>query len=180
MPTKDDYLEVNASQNPAIDLLCSMTSERIPGYCGYTYISPEECVLQRGNNYNVILKDILRGQLRKINRYSYAGAENEFSATNIERAIDDIDVPLSEGLITASEKIYDKLLIGDSYQEIVGEGDRTQAFNLNYIDWENPENNVLHVTREFFVESQDKQHNARPDIVLFINGIPFAVIQRRR
>ena len=177
MPTKDDYLEVNASQNPAIDLLCSMTSERIPGYCGYTYISPEECVLQRGNNYNVILKDILRGQLRKINRYSYAGAENEFSATNIERAIDDIDVPLSEGLITASEKIYDKLLLGESYPEIVGEGDRTQAFNLNYIDWENPENNVLHVTREFFVESQDKQHNARPDIVLFINGIPFAVIE---
>jgi len=33
------------------------------------------------------------------------------------------------------------------------------------------------VTEEFAVESQDKLHNARPDIVLFINGIPFAVIE---
>ena len=63
-------------------------------------------------------------------------------------------------------------MLGESYPEIVGEGDKTQNFNLNYIDWENPRNNVLHVTREFFVESQDKMHNARPDIVLFINGIP--------
>ena len=128
-------------------------------------------------DYNVILKDILRGQLRKINRYSYCGAENEFSAANIERAIDDLDVSLSDGLITASKKIYDKLLLGESYPEIVGEGDKTQNFNLNYIDWDNPRNNVLHVTREFFVESQDKMHNARPDIVLFINGIPFAIIE---
>lgn len=175
-PSKDDYLEKNASQNPAIELLCAMSPEKIPDG-GYVYISPEECAKQRGGAYNVILKDILRGQLRKINRYSYCGAENEFSAANIERAIDDLDVSLSDGLITASEKIYDKLLLGESYPEIVGEGDKTQNFNLNYIDWDNPRNNVLHVTREFFVESQDKMHNARPDIVLFINGIPFAIIE---
>jgi type I restriction enzyme R subunit len=51
------------------------------------------------------------------------------------------------------------------------------SFNLKYVDWEHPENNLYHVTEEFSVESQDKQHNARPDIVLFINGIPFAVIE---
>ena len=27
------------------------------------------------------------------------------------------------------------------------------------------------------MDSRDRQHNARPDIVLFINGIPFAVIE---
>ena len=43
--------------------------------------------------------------------------------------------------------------------------------------WDHPENNLFHVTEEYAVESQDKQHNARPDIVLFINGIPFAVIE---
>ena len=51
------------------------------------------------------------------------------------------------------------------------------SFNLRYIDWDNPQNNVFHVTEEFAVDSQDRQHNARPDIVLFINGIPFAVIE---
>ena len=42
---------------------------------------------------------------------------------------------------------------------------------------ENIENNVFHVTEEFSCDSLDRQKNARPDIVLFINGIPFAVIE---
>lgn len=161
------YLEVNASQKPAIALLQSM---------GYTYISPEDCEKQRGSRYHVLLKDILRGQLRKLNRYSYAGAENEFSAANIERAMEELDEPLTDGLVRTSEKIYDALLLGKSYPETVG-GGKTLSFNLKYIDWEHPENNLFHMTEEFAVESQDKLHNARPDIVLFINGIPFAVIE---
>ena len=164
---KSAYLEINASQNPAIELLQSM---------GYTYISPENCEKQRGSRYHVLLKDILRGQLRRLNRYTYAGAENEFSAANIERAIEDLDEPLIEGLVHTSEKIYDALLLGKSYPEPVGEG-KLLNFNLKYIDWERPENNILHFTEEFAVESTDKQHNARPDIVLFINGIPFAMIE---
>ena len=161
------YLEVNASQKPAIALLQSM---------GYTYISPEDCEKQRGSRYHVLLKDILRGQLRRLNRYSYAGAENEFSAANIERALEELDEPLTDGLVRTSEKIYDALLLGKSYPETVG-GGKSLSFNLKYIDWEHPENNLFHVTEEFAVESQDKLHNARPDIVLFINGIPFAVIE---
>ena len=164
---KDVYLEVNASQKPAIELLQAM---------GYTYISPEDCEKQRGSKYHVLLKDILRGQLRKLNRYTYAGAENEFSSANIERAMDDLDEPLTDGLVRTSEKIYDALLLGKSYLETVGEG-KMLSFNLKYIDWDNLQNNVFHVTEEFAVESQDKQHNARPDIVLFINGIPFAAIE---
>ena len=161
------YLEVNASQKPAIALLQSM---------GYTYISPEDCEKQRGSRYHVLLKDILRGQLRRLNRYSYAGAENEFSAANIERAMEELDEPLTDGLVRTSEKIYDALLLGKSYPETVG-GGKSLSFNLKYIDWEHPENNLFHVTEEFAVESQDKLHNTRPDIVLFINGIPFAVIE---
>lgn len=161
------YLEVSASQKPAIELLRSM---------GYTYISPKDCERQRGSRYHVLLKDILRGQLRKLNRYSYAGAENEFSAANIERAMEELDEPLTDGLVRTSEKIYDALLLGKSYPETVG-GGKSLSFNLKYIDWEHPENNLFHVTEEFAVDSLDKQHNARPDIVLFINGIPFAVIE---
>lgn len=164
---KDAYLEINASQRPALALLDAM---------GYTYISPADCDKQRGSRYHVLLRDILRGQLRRINRYVYAGAENEFSAANIERAMEDLDEPLTDGLVCTSEKIYDALLLGKSYPETVGDG-KMLSFNLRYIDWDNPQNNVFHVTEEFAVDSQDRQHNARPDIVLFINGIPFAVIE---
>lgn len=164
---KKDYLEVNISQKPAIELLESM---------GYTYISPENCEKQRGSRYHVLLKDVLRGQLCRLNCYAYGSAEFAFSSANIERAMEDLDEPLTDGLVRTSEKIYDALLLGKSYQEDVGEG-KLLSFNLKYIDWENLQNNVFHVTEEFAVDSQDKQHNARPDIVLFINGIPFAVIE---
>lgn len=164
---KDAYLEINASQRPALTLFEAM---------GYTYISPADCDKQRGSRYHVLLRDILRGQLRRLNRYVYAGAENEFSAANIERAMEDLDEPLTDGLVRTSEKIYDALLLGKSYPETVGEG-KMLSFNLRYIDWDNPQNNVFHVTEEFAVDSRDRQHNARPDIVLFINGIPFAVIE---
>ena len=164
---KDAYLEINASQRPALALFEAM---------GYTYISPADCDKQRGSRYHVLLRDILRGQLRRLNRYVYAGAENEFSAANIERAMEDLDEPLTDGLVRTSEKIYDALLLGKSYPETVGDG-KMLSFNLRYIDWDNPQNNVFHVTEEFAVDSQDRQHNARPDIVLFINGIPFAIIE---
>src|SRR5574344_341961 len=161
------YTEDDISKYPAIELLRSL---------GYTYISPEDCQKQRGSSYNVVLKDILRGQLRKMNRYTYAGVENEFSLANIERAIDDLNIPLTDGLIKTNEKIYGMLMLGRSYQELVGEG-KPLSFDMKYIDWNNPQNNVFHVTQEFSVDSIDKEHTVRPDIVLFINGIPFAVIE---
>lgn len=164
------HLEDNISKYPAIELLKNLD---------YTYISPEDCMVQRGSRYQVLLKGILRNQLRKLNRFEFGGIEQEFSSANIERAIDDLDEPLTDGLIKTSEKIYDALLLGKSYPETVG-GGKVLSFDLKYIDW-SPDgfltNNVFHVTEEYSVESHDGEHNARPDIVLFVNGIPFAVIE---
>lgn len=92
---KSIYSEVNISQKPALELLQAM---------GYTYLSPEECRQQRGSGYRVLLRDVLRGQLRKLNRYTYGGVENEFSAVNIEHAMDDLEIPLTDGLVRTSEK----------------------------------------------------------------------------
>ena len=132
----DPYLENNASKYPAIELLCKL---------GYTYLSPEDCVNQRGGLQNVLLRDILRTQLHKLNQFSYAGIAYKFTAENIERAISELDEPLTEGLIRTSEKIYDALMLGKSYLEKLVDG-TSKSFNLRYIDWEHPENNVFHVT----------------------------------
>lgn len=163
----DLYLEDNISKYPAIELLCKL---------GFAYISPEECVRQRGTLYDVLLKDILRKQLHAINQFDFGGITYKFTADNVEKAIKDLDEPLTDGLIRTSEKIYDALMLGKSYLEKLADG-TSKSFNLKYIDWEHPENNVFHVTEEFSCDSWDKQKNARPDIVLFINGIPFAVIE---
>ena len=163
----DLYLEDNVSKYPAIELLCKL---------GFEYIPPEECMRQRGTLYDVLLKDILRKQLNTINQFEFGGITYKFTADNVEKAIKDLDVPLTDGLIRTSEKIYDALMLGKSYLEKLADG-TSKSFNLKYIDWEHPENNVFHVTEEFSCDSWDKQKNARPDIVLFVNGIPFAVIE---
>ena len=163
----DLYLEDNVSKYPAIELLQKL---------GYTYISREECLRQRGDSGKVILRDILRNKLNELNQFSFGGIQYKFTADNIEKAINDLDEPLTDGLIRTSEKIYDALMLGKSYLETLSDG-TSKSFNLKYIDWENPDNNVYHVTEEFSCDSWDKQKTARPDIVLFINGIPFAVIE---
>lgn len=163
----DLYLEDNISKYPAIELLCKL---------GFEYISPEECIRQRGTLYDVLLKDILRKQLHTINQFEFGDITYKFTADNVEKAIKDFDEPLTDGLIRTSEKIYDALMLGKSYVEKLADG-TSKSFNLKYIDWEHPENNVYHVTEEFSCDSWDKQKNVRPDIVLFVNGIPFAVIE---
>ncbi len=163
----DLMLENNASKYPAIEVLAKL---------GYTYISPKEAAKERGTQYNVLLKDVLRRQLQKINQFEFNNVVYKFSADNIERAIAELDVPLTEGLVKTSERIYDALMLGKSFQEKLVDG-TSKSFDLNYIDWENFENNEFHVTEEFSCDSWDKRKNARPDIVVFVNGIPFAVIE---
>ena len=132
----DLYLENNISKKPALELLQRM---------GYTYLTPKECNLQRGSRYQVLLKGILRSQLRRLNRFEFGGIEQEFSSANIERAIEELDEPLTDGLVKTSEKIYDSIMLGKSYQETVGEG-KVLSFDLKYIDWNNFDNNTFHVT----------------------------------
>ena len=51
---------------------------------------------------------------------------------------------------------------------------------MQYIDWKNPCNNVFHVTKEFAVSRTGMTDTYRPDIVLFVNGIPLCIIECKR
>lgn len=105
----DLYLEDNISKYPAIELLKKL---------GYTYLSPEECEAQRGGLYNVVLKDILRTQLSRLNSYNFGGEEHKFSAENIERAVDEIDEPLADNLVVSSEKVYNDIMLGQAIPKL--------------------------------------------------------------
>jgi type I restriction enzyme R subunit len=80
--------------------------------------------------------------------------------------------------MSASKTIYDMLLAGNSYEEELFDGGR-QSFDLKYIDWGRPENNIWQVTDEFSVERPNGKY-ARPDIVLLVNGIPLVVIECKK
>ena len=64
---------------------------------------------------------------------------------------------------------------GKTVTEIV-DGKRTSQ-NLKFIDFENPKNNDFRVAVEFEVSCKS---NIRPDIVCFVNGIPFVVVENKK
>lgn len=167
---ENPYLESHDQEN-VVQLLKDM---------GYTYISAEECEALRGGRFKeVVLRDIARRKLMDINSFSYKGVARKFSATNIEKAIDALDMPLTEGLIKVNEKIYDELVMTKSLEEFLEDGSKN-SFSLKYVDWNTPKNNDFHFTQEFVVQKQDQsltEKTRRPDVVLFVNGIPFAVIE---
>lgn len=160
--------EMSTSQRPAIEVLQKL---------GYKYISEVENKKLR--NYiltDVIFKDILAKKLNEINSYEYKGEKYKFSASTIGQAIKDLNEDLVTGLISTNEKIYDLLTLGKSYQENMVDGTK-RSFDIKYIDFEHPENNDFYVTEEFSVLRMNGKDYARPDIVLFVNGIPLAVIE---
>ena len=155
------------SQIPALRLLLAM---------GYEYISPEEALAERqGRLSNVLLENILRNQLKEINRIRYKGGEYLFSEENVQSAIQKLKNIKYDGLLKTNEGIYDLITLGTAMEQTI-EGD-SKSFNLNYIDWRNPNRNKFHVTVEFSVERSRSMETVRPDIVLFVNGIPFCVIE---
>ena len=160
--------EVTTSQRPAIEVLQKL---------GYKYISEVENKKLR--NYiltDVIFKDILAKKLNEINSYEYKGEKYKFSASTIGQAIKDLNEDLVTGLISTNEKIYDLLTLGKSYQENMVDGTK-RSFDIKYIDFEHPENNDFYVTEEFSVLRMNGKNYSIPDIVLFVNGIPLAVIE---
>jgi len=171
MNKSKQWLEEYISQIPALQLLQQM---------GYEYLNPSEVLELRNNKYNnVILESILTEQLKKINSIQFKGKLHEFSEADIQKAVRRIkNVSITNGLVNTSEAIYDLLTFSMSIEKTI-EGDK-KSYSIKYIDWENPENNVFHVTDEFEVEKVKSHELRRPDIVIFINGLPLVVIENKR
>jgi len=143
---------------------------------GFEYLPPEQALKQRlGKQGNLLLEAILCDQLKRINHIRYKGEGYLFSEENIQSALQKIKSVKYDGLQRTSQVIYDLLTLGTTLeQSIDGAG---KSYNLNYIDWRNWQRNTFHVTAEFSLERNRSTQCARPDIVLFVNGIPFSVIE---
>ena len=166
------FKEDHISQIPALQLLQKL---------GYTYLSPEEALQLRANKTsNVLLEDILRRQLKEINSIRVSSNKTSiFTDDNIERGIQALkDLPMNEGYIHASESAYNLITLGKALEQSV-DGDK-KSFTLQFIDWKNINNNVFHVTEEFSVMRSTSKEHYRPDLVLFVNGIPFCIIECKR
>ena len=190
-----EYKEQYSSQIPAVRLLCNL---------GWRVMTAEEALAQRGGRLGgVLLEGILTDWLRTHNAITYKGKSYPFSDGNINEAVQALKSVLYDGLVRTNEKVYDLICLPKSLKQTI-EGD-TRSFDLHYIDWKRPERNVYHLVEEFAIEragrpddpdrereeedlelpegeivARKRENCRRPDIVLFINGIPLAVIECKR
>src|SRR6056297_2603342 len=164
------YREDFSSLIPALHLLMNL---------GYNYLSPEKANELRNNRLQQpVLDEVLRKQLPTFNSFTFKDETHSFSDANLEKAIQEVwDIPF-DSLITTNEDVYDLITLGKSFEQTI-QG-YTRSFSLHYVDWEKPENNMFHVCDEFVVERRHSHQTRRPDIVLFVNGIPFVVVECKR
>ena len=156
-----DFDEASSSQIPAIIQLINM---------GYSYVGRHEVEKIRESNGQYILRDIAFKALREIND------PEKISDASIREAILDLEkIKMDDGIIAASETLFSNLLAGVGVSEII-DGKKTSP-QLRFINWDEPEKNLFHVVPEFVIS---EEQNRRPDIVLFVNGIPFAVIENKK
>ena len=167
------YREDDISQIPALLALQVI---------GYRYLAPSEALqLRGGKTSGILLEEVLREQIHRNNTFRYKGRSYPFSETNVSNAIYALqDYPLQEGFMASNKYIYDLITLGKSFEETIL-GDR-KSYTLHYIDWKNPANNVFHVTEELNVQRSHRSDGAaashyRPDIVLYVNGIPLVVVE---
>ncbi|MDW1848062.1 HsdR family type I site-specific deoxyribonuclease [Vibrio sp. Vb2110] len=164
-----NFREEQSAKIPTLTLLTNL---------GYKFIPPSECLVKRGSLSTVILPDILRSVLRH-KTYSFMGKEHTLSEAAIDKIIHELANPaMNEGLKAANEKIYDALTYGIGVTEFI-DGKKANP-TINVIDWQTPDNNQFHYTEELIVENAHGTANRIPDIVCFVNGLPWVVIEAKR
>jgi len=164
--------EKHQSQVPALQLLVAL---------GFTPLSQEEALRLRGGRLrNVVLDDVLADQLMRINRFTHRGKEYSFDLEDAHEAMRRLKPTPDrlKGLRGTNQDIYDTLVLGTTITKSI-DGD-SKSYSFRYIDWDQPENNVFHVTAEFSVERTASSQTKRCDIVAFVNGIPILVIENKR
>jgi len=120
---------------------------------GYTYLGKisESGAVPYDPESNILV-DIFAEQFKKLNPAATVSAQSVLS--DIQKELDDDDL---------GQQFYKRL---------------TSCSTLRLIDFEHPENNTYHCTAEFACKNGDESF--RPDITLFINGLPLVFIEVKK
>ncbi|MEA3342195.1 MAG: type I restriction endonuclease, partial [Chloroflexota bacterium] len=114
----------------------------------------------------VILQERLRSAIDRINPDIPAGARNE-AFRIVQRTP---SITLMENNLAFHRLLTD----GVDVKFGVGEG-KSRADKVWLIDWDEPENNEFLAVNQLTVV--ENHNNKRPDIVIFINGLPLVVFE---
>ena len=131
---------------------------------GWKSVSRSEAMQMRRGDTGVYFADVLKAQLMKLNR----GILDESRCQEIVRQLTLLN-PTLEGNQDALSRLR-----GEKPVFVPAEN---RNRNVTLIDYDNPDNNLFHVTDEW--TQKGVVHRNRADVVFLINGIPVAIVETK-
>ena len=131
---------------------------------GWEYISGNN--IQRINKRDVLIADDLQKFISDTNP--------ELTKDEVIKIFDNVRLVGAESDFATLHKVYGWMV--DGIQFTLQDG---TAKMVSLIDFENPANNIFRVVNQFTVEytNNRQKENRRPDVLLFVNGMPLCVIE---
>ena len=159
-------------ERPLLDQLASLGWETLiwgeqhPG---------DDC--ERSSERDVLLEKRLRLSLYEINLGP--GRTTWLDGARIDAAVAELrSMPAGAKLLEANRLSTDLLLGGVTVPGLDGwDGGRDQT--INYIDWDNWAANDFLAVSQFRVATSGQAKDIRPDLTLFVNGVPLVVIEAK-
>ncbi|MCG1770406.1 type I restriction endonuclease subunit R [Staphylococcus epidermidis] len=138
---------------------------------GYDYKKGNEISMaglapERKSDKDVVLHERLEKALRKIN--------SDIHPRFIEKAIHELTLEKSPNLLENNLTFHENLINGIEIEDYDDEGQSVVEI-VKIVDFEHPQNNDFLAVNQYTVVNGD--YTKRPDIVLFINGLPIVVIE---
>ena len=120
---------------------------------------------ERGSYQQVLLVERLRAAIARLNPQLTTAAREDA----LQQVVD-LGIP---ALLSANRRLHQLLVTGVPVE--VQRGGETLGDFSRLIDWAEPSNNEWLAINQFTVKGP--HHTRRPDIVLFVNGLPLVVIE---
>ncbi|MGG0391053.1 type I restriction endonuclease subunit R [Priestia megaterium] len=129
-------------------------------------IAPDGGYAERESFHDVVLVDRLRDSLQKINP--------TIERKVIEEAIQKIVANASPNVVL-NNKQFHKLVTDGIEIQTQGKDGYNPTVSVYVFDFENPKNNDFMAVNQFTII--EGQANKRPDVIVFVNGLPLVVIE---
>ena len=131
----------------------------------------------RSSDRDVLLERRLGSALEKINR----GPDGKpwLDGARIGSAVADLRSMQAGAKLLEANRLSTELLLGGVTVAGLTGWDRGRDQVADYIDWDDWEANDFLAVSQFTVATPGRAPNIRPDVTLFVNGIPLVVIEAK-
>ena len=129
-------------------------------------IAPDEPASERASYGDVVLQGRLQAALHRLNP--------DVPAAAIAEALRKVLVPDSAAAL-ANNRAFHKMLRDGVEVEVAGKKGETLNPRLRLLDFDDPDQNDWLAVNQFTIV--EGQHNRRPDLIVFVNGLPLAVLE---